>query len=495
MESDRLQQIEWIAASSDLAYFASHHVQIYNATERQWIPFRPWPAQIEVLEALDTGQNIIILKARQLGISWLVLTYCLWHMVFHPAPSVMLMSKRDNEAIELLSNRLVKMYQRLPEYMQTRGDIVAQSSHQFVLPTDSQAMAFPTSGGRSYTGSIVVLDEADFIPNLSDVLNAIKPTIDAGGQLIILSTVDKKAPTSPFKSLFRAAYYTNEVQNSEQNALGLSYRPLFLPWSARPDRTPEWYAQVKADLFVQTHSNDSLYQEYPETPEQALAPIELDKRIPYEWIQRNYLPTQGLTDETIVPGLKVYVRPVPGRRYLIGADPAEGNPNSDPSACQVIDALTWEQCATVQGRWEPALFAHYIDIVAAYYNDAAVMTERNNHGHALLMALKHNGKSLTMLGIDDKPGWLTTERSKNIGWDLAADCFRTNDVKLHDGPTIDQLASIEADTLAAPEGMHDDLAMAYMLVLSGARYGHVEGRESTIIQPRDRLAEIDSTAW
>ena len=88
--------------------------------------------------------------------SWLTLTYALWMMLFHPAPNIMLMSKRDDESIELLT-RLIQMYEYLPDWMKVRA-VVQSSAHDFVLSNGSKAKAFPTSGGRSYTGTMVILN-------------------------------------------------------------------------------------------------------------------------------------------------------------------------------------------------------------------------------------------------------------------------------------------------------------------------------------------------
>ena len=41
-------------------------------------------------------------------------------------------------------------------------------------------------------------------------------------------------------------------------------------------------------------------------------------------------------------------------RYVVGADPAEGNPTSDPSALEVLDADSGEEVASLAGRYEPA---------------------------------------------------------------------------------------------------------------------------------------------
>ena len=83
--------------------------------------------------------------------------------------------------------------------------VLKSNESQFVLSTGSRFLAFPTTGGRSYTGTIAVVDEADFVPDLRGFLNAVKPTIDAGGQLFLITTSDKTRPLSTFKRLYRAA--------------------------------------------------------------------------------------------------------------------------------------------------------------------------------------------------------------------------------------------------------------------------------------------------
>ena len=62
-----------------------------------------------------------------------------------------------------------------------------------------------------------------------------------------------------------------------------------------------------------------------------------------------------------MPNLTIYKEPMPGRHYVIGADPAEGNPNSDDSAGNVLDADTWEEVAVFAGKWEPRVFGRFID--------------------------------------------------------------------------------------------------------------------------------------
>jgi hypothetical protein len=199
---ERLKQ-EWLKCHTSASYFVSTYIHIYNATERRWLIFALWPRQVDTLEALVDASKLVILKARQLGISWLCLAYALWLMVFRAPATVLLFSLREAEAKELLT-RIKGMYWRLPRWMQAKR-VTQDSGTVFELSTGSRALAFSTKSGRSYTGTLAIVDEADFIPNLNEFLNGVKPTIDGGGQLFLVSTSDKSSPVSTFKNLFRAA--------------------------------------------------------------------------------------------------------------------------------------------------------------------------------------------------------------------------------------------------------------------------------------------------
>lgn len=451
------QVAEWEKCQADTVYFVENYVRIFNATIKRWIPFALWEAQEEVLDAFVLEKLLISLKARQLGLTWLTLAHFLAQMLFHPAATILIFSKRDDEAVELLCERLKLMHDNLPEWMQQR--VTKSNDHLWKLANGSSAIALPTTGGRSYTASHVLVDEADYMINLGAMINAIQPTVDAGGQMILISTVDKDKPESVFKNMFRAAV--------DQQT---DYFPIFLPWYARPTRTKEWYQARVRDSLAKTSSMDSVYQEYPATVEEALMPNTANKRLRPSWLamafeDRRWEPVgPALADH-----LNVYVVPVPGKSYVIGADTAEGNPSSDDSALTVLDMITGEEVAMVRGKIEPAILAQYIDKVSAYYNNAPALVERNNHGHAVLLALYASKKTRRLRGLDGKAGWNTIPTTKVILYDSLAETLRNNaedgqQAKLiHSKDTFYQLASIETLTLSAPEGQMDDLAISYAL--------------------------------
>jgi hypothetical protein len=48
-----------------------------------------------------------------------------------------------------------------------------------------------------------------------------------------------------------------------------------------------------------------------------------------------------------------------------------------------------------------------------------------------------------------------------------ADGLREHEIIIHDWATYEQLASIDGNTLSAPEGMHDDRATSFALAYIG----------------------------
>jgi hypothetical protein len=456
------EKAEWLKCSESPLYFIDTFCQIYDATDRVWVPFKLWAAQAQVIRAILKNKLVILLKARQVGMSWLVLAFALWLALFRPAATILVFSKRDDEAIYLLGlERLRGMYQRLPKHLQAK-DVLSSNDHEWTLSNGSVFRAFPTSGGDSYTATLAIVDEADLAPDLNRLMNAVKPTIDGGGWMILLSRVDKTKPLSEFKRIYRAA---KERVNG--------WKSIFLPWHVRPGRDAEWYEAQTRDIESRTGALDDLYQQYPATDAEALAPATKDKRIPYEFLLRCYHEVALFIGERApkvaglpaIEGLIVYRLPEAGKKYVIGADPAEGNPTSDDSSLNVLERASGEQVAKLKGKFQPEVFAAQIDAIGMWFNKANVLPERNNHGHAVILWLKLHSKLKVLKASDDKPGWNTTALSKSLMYDNTVEVLREGETMVHDFETLTQLSTIEGNSLSAPEGMHDDDATSYALAL------------------------------
>jgi hypothetical protein len=455
-------------------YFVETFGYIYDATLREWMPFRLWDFQLQTLQTIADNRLTVILKARQLGLTWLVLGYALWLVLFRPAATVLLFSRRDEEAIDLLRTRLRGMYNRLPAWLQV-SSFTVDNDHEWEFSNGSRVLAFPTTAGDSYSATLAIVDEADLLPDLGRLLRGAKPTIDAGGKMILLSRADKTQPQSVFKRIYKGA------KQKETDWVSV-----FLPWNARPDRDEAWYQAQKAEIVCRTSSLDDLHEQYPATDVEAMAPRTLDKRIAPGWLQQCYVegPSMSLHDipqAPAIPGLCVYALPQPSHRYVIGADPAEGNPTSDDSALAVLDTESGEEVATLAGKFQPAVVAAHARALSIWYNGAGVLVERNNHGHAVLMALSERGDVRVLSGHDGKGGWHSSQLGKALLYDRCTDMFRNGEVTLHTFATFTQLASIDGSTLRAPEGEPDDRADAFALACAGrAEAGIVLWPETTV---------------
>src|SRR5260370_15708023 len=148
---------------SSPAYFLDRYGHIYDAVSGAWVPFRLWPAQFQALGTIVAQRLTVILKARQLGLTWLVLGYALWLILFCPAATVLLFSRRDDEAADLLGTRLRGLYERLPHWLQVQSFGV-DNDHEWQLSNGSRGPAFPNTARRSFTASLGAADAAGLRP-------------------------------------------------------------------------------------------------------------------------------------------------------------------------------------------------------------------------------------------------------------------------------------------------------------------------------------------
>jgi phage terminase large subunit-like protein len=214
---------------------------------------------VELIWRFLVERQFIILKARQLGISWLVCGYALWLSLFRPGRNTLIFSRTLLEANDMIS-RIRKMFTRLPDWMRFHLPyLTVDNTQELVWSNGSRIRAMPATkgAGRSFTASLLIFDEFAFAANMETLYNAAKPTIDAGGQLIILSTANGIG--NLFYDLWlRAVKKLTELQ------------PVFLPWHARPGRTLPWYEKARAE------ATDPLdfQQEYPATADEAFISTE-----------------------------------------------------------------------------------------------------------------------------------------------------------------------------------------------------------------------------
>ena len=83
--TDSQMVAEWVKCGEHPFYFIKNYCWLFNATEGRWMPFELWPAQAWAINEMFLNRLVVVLKARQLGLSWLTLSFALWLMLFRPA--------------------------------------------------------------------------------------------------------------------------------------------------------------------------------------------------------------------------------------------------------------------------------------------------------------------------------------------------------------------------------------------------------------------------
>ncbi|MEO7718154.1 MAG: terminase family protein [Capsulimonas sp.] len=458
------RSIELAKCAADVAYFTHFFCVIDDAQDHGdgggTMPFHLWPAQVKVLWLFLVARLILILKARQLGISWLCCAYALWLCLFHPGKLVLIFSKGQLEANEML-RRISVLYERLPEWMLAAlPQRVKDNTEVQAWANGSSVMSLSKAGGRSFTASLAILDEAAHIQGSRELYMALKPTIDAGGRLIILSTANGLG------NLFHLLW-TRAVAGKN------TFKTIFLPWWARPARDRAWYEAQRAEAT----DPDQVKQEYPSTANEAFV-ASGRVRFAGDWINaqtdfiEDPIPVADLPDSLRgIDSIQVYRLPVAGRKYVIGADVAEGLEHGDFSTAVLIDQETWEECATIHGHWEPDEYAGLLMALAAPYG-ARIAVERNNHGHAVLVTLKMRDAKNVVDGHDGRPGWLTNAQTKPMSIDLLAQALRDVICKVRSAAALDEMQiyrRLDNGGTGAPESYYDDRVIAWAIALIVAR--------------------------
>ena len=162
--------------------------QLHSGVSGGAAPFQKWDYLVELARAIVDNRLVTVLKARQLGFSWTSAAYAAWLLTFREGTNVLMISKWQTEAFSLL-DKVRFILKNLPEEWQS--PLSPDSRSEIGIPSkDSKIVALPSTedAGRSETASVVIQDEADFHEYHAANYAAVKPTIDAGGQMIMGST-------------------------------------------------------------------------------------------------------------------------------------------------------------------------------------------------------------------------------------------------------------------------------------------------------------------
>jgi hypothetical protein len=166
---------------------------------------------------------------------------------------------------------------------------------------------------------------------------------------------------------------------------------------------------------------------------------------------------------------EIWLPSLPSKQYLIAVDPAGGGSDGDYSAVEVLEMKTGLQCAEFAGHIGGLELAQFVTAIAAEYNHAWVVVERNNHGHGVLALLESVCHCARVYQQSGKPGWLTTSISRpavigvfNAGLIEQPDLFMSRRLLAECRCFVRQ----PDGSMGARAGTHDDRVMAMAIGLA-----------------------------
>lgn len=503
-----------------------------NAQIVRFVPNRAQRALIDrVLYLLEKGVpvRIIVLKARQMGLSTAIEALIYWYTTTHRNITSFIIAHEDAASRNLYnmfkryydnSNRLFKPNRKY----NTRTDLTFGAADEngdeiglnSVIKT---ATAKNTAAGRSDTAQLVHASESAFWDNGEELVASIMQTVPARpGTMVFLES------TANGRGNFFAKMWDRSVKGDS------NFETFFFPWWVQDeyemdgdeitDLTPdekdlvevmregmqignEFYKvpeeRIQAKLRFRRYKErefvarpELLLQEYPSTPHEAFiasgstvfntkALIHLEKNTEeaktytiHDDSQRN-----PYVEEDHNGKLKIWDMPDKSDEYVIGADVAEGLATGDYSVADVVRVRDMKTVARYRSNLvDPDQFAHVLDKLGRFYNWALVGPEINNHGLAVVQRLRdlfYNNLYKREKGLDEvfetptaKFGWKTTSITKPLAIDYLAEAIRENLVKDEDIVFVEEAFSYVRDEKGrtnAETGTHDDTIMAKAIAL------------------------------
>tara|TARA_Y100000310_G_scaffold337222_1_gene423769 strand:- start:1474 stop:2952 length:1479 start_codon:yes stop_codon:yes gene_type:complete len=447
-----LHDMQRAKAAASFEHFLSYVKVLEPPPGGGRIDFVMWDHLREVVALLGATRLVTILKARQVGLSWLLAAYALWVAQYQSGAVVLLLSQGQAEAGVFLK-KCRYIWGELPEHL--RVPLGMDSSIQMTFPqSNSKLSALPSTenAGRSETSSLVIQDEAAFHDHLDANYLAVKPTIDAGGQLIQVSTINKKRLGSLFTQLYR---------NSSRNG----FERRFFGWGVRPGRDQAWYENVKAQAEDTVEMSKELYmeQEYPATEFEALRPSRVlsafDPDVLSAMEEDVRKPVQKIGP------ISIYQRHAVGKRYVAGTDTSHGA-GLDASITAVIDVATGYVVADVVSPVLPPeeLAAQSVKLLAMYDNPVWGI-EDNDRGVLTIRKAQELEYPRIWERAEDKPGWQTNLRTRQLLWGELIEAVGQRLVVIPSKTGLGEFSSVirnpdKDGRIEAMAGAHDDYPMA-----------------------------------
>lgn len=259
--------------------YLTKHTRIKDKETGMAVPFLLWPAQEPLADFLVQCLWIFYLKARQLGITWLIGAYMRWRCYYHRFWTGVCINQKLPYAVEYIDDKVKFMHNNGPAYFRIPLLEETKTSLKFGrhegMPYSLDSSVFAVAGNedaaRSWTANFALFDEAARIREFKQCMQAAEPGLkNAKGNAAVVSS--SRGPKGPFYTMWRNLEKKGEVDKDiidVDGAVALRttrWIGVFLPWNANPNRTQKWYDEETEE---HEHDPDYMRREFPRTPAEA----------------------------------------------------------------------------------------------------------------------------------------------------------------------------------------------------------------------------------
>ncbi len=365
---------EILRCGKDPAYFINKYVKIRHPT-RGLIPFRTFDYQNRTIERFHTKRFNVILKPRQMGFTEITSAFIVWLILFHPDASVLCLSTKAETAKNVI-RRVRTALKNVPKWLLI-SDIETDNKTSIELKNGSwvKSVAKSADAGRSEALTLLVIDEAAHIEGFDEIWTGIKPTVSAGGRIIMLSTPNGVGNT--FHKVYEEAM---EKTND--------FNPIRVEWYEHP----EHISDLSIDPKTGRHTSSWFRKETKGFSARQIAQeyecAFLASGDTFFTVELMALVRAGLLPfSTMEKGLQIFKEVAKGAQYIMGVDCATGK-GSDDGAAHIFEVQSMEQVAELNQKMMPNEFASSICQLGLLYNSALMVVENNAVGLAVLEHVK-----------------------------------------------------------------------------------------------------------
>ena len=167
-------------------------------------PIKPFPIEQPqigaIVDACIDHRMLFIPKPRQILGTWTVLLVVDWFLRFRPAQLWLLSKSTEDEAKQLMRDKIAHMHGCLPAWVQAELPLKTKPQNRFTYPlTGGQLLAVAENAAerefRGNTASGICIDEAAFQMNFREMVAAAAPM---NGRVIALSTANLGNPGAQY---------------------------------------------------------------------------------------------------------------------------------------------------------------------------------------------------------------------------------------------------------------------------------------------------------